>query len=135
MAYKSKVFDINKNFPYNVGVRKSATYFYSAPTFFVETGDDISRYYKAIRGKNEARKDNLRFNSFSVNFLLSLSIDNSSKFRLLYIHWPKMKANFYSSCSSKRNLNRAATSRDFMLSSVSLSICPFSMEAIRIRLL
>lgn len=57
MAYKSKVFDINKNFPYNVGVRKSATYFYSAPTFFVETGDDISRYYKAIRGKNEARKD------------------------------------------------------------------------------
>ena len=22
MAYKSKVFDINKNFPYNVGVRK-----------------------------------------------------------------------------------------------------------------
>ena len=38
-------------------------------------------------------------------------------------------------CSSKRNLNNAATSRDFMLSSVSLSICPFSMAAIRIRLL
>ena len=38
-------------------------------------------------------------------------------------------------CPSKRNLNRAATSRDFMLSSVSLSICPFSIAAIRIRLL
>lgn len=38
-------------------------------------------------------------------------------------------------CSSKRNLNNAATSRDFILSSVSLSICPFSMAAIRIRLL
>ena len=38
-------------------------------------------------------------------------------------------------CSSKRNLNRAATSRCFMLSSVSLSICPFSIAAIRIRLL
>ena len=35
-------------------------------------------------------------------------------------------------CSSKRNLNREATSRCFMLSSVSLSICPFSMAAIRI---
>ena len=39
----------------------------------------------------------------------------------------KMKAIPYTSCPSKRNLNREATSRCFMLSSVSLSICPFSM--------
>lgn len=44
----------------------------------------------------------------------------------------KTKGILYTSCSSKRNLNRAATSRCFMLSSVSLSICPFSMAAIRI---
>ena len=65
------------------------------------------------------------FDSF-LNDLLSL----------YYISiFQKMKAISYTFCSSKRNLNRAVTSRCFMLSSVSLSICPFSMAAIRIRLL
>ena len=52
---------------------------------------------------------------------------------LLYIRFPKRKATPYTSCSSKRNLNNAATRRDFMLSRVFLSICPFLMAAIRIR--
>ncbi len=55
MTYKSQVFDITKKFPYNVGVRKSATYFYSLPTFFVEAGDGISRNYKAIRKKRKKK--------------------------------------------------------------------------------
>lgn len=36
MSYKNQVFDITKKYFYNVGVRKSATYFYSASTFFLE---------------------------------------------------------------------------------------------------
>ena len=67
-----------------------------------------------------------------ANFLIIMSsVDLNLPLASFYICFFKSERDFLYFRFIKRSLNRTATNRCFMLSSVSLSICPFSMKAIR----